>query len=67
MERIWNEVAFDTAQRCWSAGQGKDEETRRALERAAVRYFYRACGMDRRDARMANDAPRLRAQGHARY
>lgn len=62
MERIWNEVAFDTAQRCLQAGAGRDDVTRKALERAAARYFFKACGMDRGASRGIEPAP-LRVGG----
>lgn len=37
--------AFKAAMSCWQAGQGRDDITRRVLERAATRYFEKAIGM----------------------
>lgn len=62
VRRIWNEVAFDTAQRCLQAGAVRDDVTRKALERAAARYFWAACGMERGASRGFEPAP-LRASG----
>ena len=46
MERIWNEECFADALRCWDSGQGVDDTIRRARERLAVRYFWKALGME---------------------
>lgn len=58
-------VDFDTARRCLQAAKGKDDQTRRSLERAAARYFWKACGMDRpewdaADSRGAQQLPAAR-------
>lgn len=48
--RDWNGQDFTTAQNVWRRGASMDDDDRRALERAAVRYFYKACGIDRQGA-----------------
>jgi hypothetical protein len=45
--RGWSEQDFKTAQGLWRRGAEMGDDDRRALERAAVRYFFKACGMDR--------------------
>lgn len=49
--RVWDELAYRSAVRCWEAGQTTDTETRKSLERAATRYFWKSLGMERNDAR----------------
>lgn len=44
--RTWNDDAFECARRCLlAAARTSDHETRRALQRAGVKYLYRAHGM----------------------
>lgn len=47
-------VDMTTALRCFEAGKGQDDETRRALERASVRYAYKGWGIEPR--RQAGEA-----------
>jgi len=43
----WKEDAYEAARRCWNRSRVEtDTETRKALERAATRFFWRACGME---------------------
>jgi hypothetical protein len=46
----FNEGMYIAGQRAWraSTAKGLDDETRRALERLSVTYFFGACGIDRR-------------------
>lgn len=46
----WNERSYIAASRCWEAGLKADDATRKALERAATRYFWKACGIEDRAA-----------------
>ena len=45
--RSWDQDAFVCAKRCLDAARKADDrETRRALERAGLKYLYRAHGKD---------------------
>lgn len=46
MTEVWNADAYEAGRRCWNAALTADDDTRRSLERAATRYFWRACGME---------------------
>jgi len=43
----WKEDAYEAARRCWTRSRMEtDTKTRKALERAGTRFFWRACGME---------------------
>lgn len=47
MERVWNEDWFVEAQRVWIGSTTEQQVTRRARERAASSFFWKALGMRR--------------------
>lgn len=55
-------VDLNTALRCFEAGEGQDVETRRALERASVRYAYKGWGFEPRRQAGVAIAPAVQVQ-----
>lgn len=61
----WKEDAYEAARRCWTRSRVEsDTETRRALERAGTRFFWRACGMERGPS---GPLPPVRLAGHTGF